>query len=96
MKFTFHPEAELEFDEAISFYEEAKESLGFDFASEVFSSITSICNYPEAWPIVSDGIRRCLVNRFPYGILYSEIKDEIFIYAVMHLHRDPDYWKNRI
>ncbi|MCA9416294.1 MAG: type II toxin-antitoxin system RelE/ParE family toxin [Candidatus Omnitrophica bacterium] len=96
MNFAFHPKAEHEFYEAIAFYEEARDSLGFDFASEVYQSISSICNYPKAWPVVSDDIRRCLINRFPYGILYSESEDEIFIYSVMHLRRDPDYWKGRI
>lgn len=96
MNFAFHPEAESEFLEAIDFYEDAKESLGLEFASAVFSSISSICAHPRAWPVVSDDIRRCLVNRFPYGILYSEIGGEVTIHAVMHLHRNPDYWKERI
>jgi len=32
---------------------------------------------------------------FPYGILYIEEPEEIFILAIMHLHRYPDYWKER-
>lgn len=40
-------------------------------------------------------MRRALVSRFPYGIIYSEGKGELFIVAVMHLHRDPDYLKDR-
>ncbi len=41
-------------------------------------------------------IRRSLIRRFPYEILYAEEDKEIFIVAVMHLHRDPEYWKHRI
>jgi len=48
------------------------------------------------WPGLEDDIRRCLTNRFPYGVLYSIEANEIFILAVMHMHRDPDYWKHRI
>ncbi|HRU71636.1 MAG TPA: type II toxin-antitoxin system RelE/ParE family toxin, partial [Kiritimatiellia bacterium] len=40
-------------------------------------------------------IHRCLVHRFPYGVLYSIESDGIFVLAVMNLHRDPDYWKRR-
>lgn len=96
MKYLFHPEAEAEFAQAIGYYEEYEEGLGYDFSVEVYSAIERITSYPKAWPIIEDEIRRCVVRRFPYGILYSEEKEEIFIVAVMHLHRNPDYWKHRI
>ena len=40
-------------------------------------------------------IRRALVKQFPYGVIYSEEQQEILIIAVMHLHRKPEYWRNR-
>jgi len=40
-------------------------------------------------------VRRCLVNRFPFGVLYSVEPTSIFVIAVMHHRRRPDYWKNR-
>jgi hypothetical protein len=46
--------------------------------------------------VMEEDVRRCLVNRFPYGVLYSIESTEIFILAVMHLRRDPDYWKKRL
>ncbi|MCR4290435.1 MAG: hypothetical protein NUV86_09285 [Candidatus Scalindua sp.] len=96
MNYFFHPEAEAEFTQAIDYYEECEEGLGYDFAVEVYSSIQRIVSYPKAWPVIDDEIRRSLVRRFPYGIFYSEKKEEIFILAVMNLHRKPDYWKQRI
>lgn len=39
MSFTFHPEAEVEFNHAIEFYEEIEPGLGYDFAIEVYSAI---------------------------------------------------------
>jgi len=59
-------------------------------------TIQKIVDYPTMWPGLEDDIRRCLTNRFPYGVLYSIEANEIFILAVMHMHRDPDYWKHRI
>jgi len=44
---------------------------------------------------LEDDVRRCLTHRFPYGVLYSIEPSTIYILAVMHLHRDPDYWKHR-
>lgn len=93
---TFHPEAEIEFVKAVAFYEEREEGLGYDFAVEIYSTIERMLAHPKAWPFIEDDIRRLLVNRFPYGILYSEDREEIFVVAVMHLHREQDYWKHRI
>lgn len=96
MRYTFHHEAEEEFIEAIEYYEEAEIGLGLDFAVEVYSTIQRVTDHPKAWPVVDGDIRRCLVRRFPYGVLYSEEAEGVYILAVMHLHRDPDYWKDRI
>ena len=95
MTFSFHPDAETEFHEAIAYYEECQRGLGCDFSIEAHSAIQKILDHPAAWPILEDEIRRCLTHRFPYGVLYSVEPDGIFILAVMHLHRDPDYWKHR-
>ena len=95
MTFDFHPEAEAEFTEAIAFYEKAGPSLGEEFSLEVGEAVRNILSYPNAWPTLEGDIRRCLVNRFPYGILYSIEPDRIHVLAVMHLHRRPGYWKQR-
>ena len=95
MIFSFHPEAESEFYDAVDYYEHCETDLGFDFAVEIYSTIQNIVNYPAAWPVLEDEVRRCLANRFPYGVLYSIEPTRIFILAVMHLHRHPGYWKQR-
>ena len=94
MIYDFHPEAEVEFLEAIKYYESCEAGLGQDFAIEVHLAIQSICEYPTTWPILDGDIRRRLANRFPYGILYSVEQERILVLAVMHLHRDPGYWKH--
>ena len=95
MTFSFHPEAEEDFFAAINYYEECKHGLGYDFSVEVHSTIERITSFPQAWTPLETDIRRCLVNRFPYGVIYAIENQEILILAVMHLHREPDYWKHR-
>lgn len=95
MSFSFHPEAEDEFNNAIDHYEEIEAGLGYDFALEVYSTIRRSVELPKAWAVLEGTIRRSLVKRFPYGILYSEEQKEIYIIAVMNLHREPGYWKYR-
>ena len=95
MTFSFHPEAEAEFNKAIDYYEEIESGLCFDFAIEVHSAIQRSVAFPIAWPVIDGEIRRSLVRRFPFGILYSVENEGIYIIAVMHLHRMPEYWKHR-
>jgi len=35
------------------------------------------------------------IRRFPYGIYYTIENEVVVIWAVKHLHRDPDYWRER-
>lgn len=98
MNYSFHPEAEEEFIKAIDFYEEQERELGLDFSIEVYRTLQRVTANPESWTKLSKKIRRILLQRFPFGILYhydSETK-EIFIIAVMHLRRQSGYWRERL
>jgi toxin ParE1/3/4 len=95
MTFLFHPEAEDEFHAAIGYYEDREAGLGYDFSVEVFTAIQNTVAHPHAWPLIEDDIHRCLVNRFPYSVLYAIEETAAFILAVMHLRRHPDYRKDR-
>jgi plasmid stabilization system protein ParE len=95
MTFSFHPDAEAEFREAIEYYESCKHGLGEDFSVEVGAAIRRIIDFPNAWPVLEGDVRRCRTHRFPYAVAYSVEKEEVLILAVMHLRRNPDYWKYR-
>lgn len=96
MNFIFHPGARSELLSAIDYYEGRRLGLGYNFAAEVQATIETILGYPKVWPLLEGNIRRLQLRRFPYGIIYTEEDDVILVLAVMHLHRDPEYWKNRL
>ena len=96
MKSSMHPEAREEFLAAIDYYNEAEPGVGMAFCAEVESAIGLIENYPDLWTEIGGNIRRCLVRRFPFAVLYSKEVGRIFIYAIMHTKRDPEYWRNRL
>ncbi|MCL4456373.1 MAG: type II toxin-antitoxin system RelE/ParE family toxin [Nitrospirae bacterium] len=96
MKYSFHPEAKEELLEAINYFEECRLGLGMDFSKEVFSTIQRIIHFPSAWSEFSENTRRCLTNRFPYGVIYQLIENEVIIIAIMQLNREPYYWEKRI
>lgn len=88
--------AELEMLDAAEFYELQVPGLGNAFLNRVDSAIADIAQNPERWPIVRSNVRRRLVHRFPYGLLYRVDPDEVVILAVAHLHRHPSYWTERM
>ncbi|MCF7997272.1 MAG: type II toxin-antitoxin system RelE/ParE family toxin [Chromatiaceae bacterium] len=96
MSYRFHPEAEVELNLSIDYYEAFEPGLGYDFALEVSATIHRVLEFPKAWAALDGDVRRSLVKRFPYGVLYSEEANGILILAVMNLHRAPDYWKHRM
>ena len=95
MKYSFHADAEKELNDAIDYYNECQNGLGHEFAEEVYSSIRNIISFPQAWAPLSPNTRRCLTNRFPYGVIYQITENEIFIIAVMQLNKEPGYWATR-
>lgn len=94
-RFQFHPAARQEFRDAVRFYDERAFGLGRKFTDEVEDAIRRICEMPAAWPMLSEDVRRCMLRRFPYALLYRQSKRAIEIIAVMHQRRHPDSWKTR-
>ena len=95
MSYSFHKDAEIELNISIDYYEKCQLNLGLEFANEVYKTIQRILEFPNAWQILDGDIRRCLMNRFPFGIIYYQRGNEIVILAVMQLNRKPNYWKDR-
>jgi plasmid stabilization system protein ParE len=88
--------AEAELDEAIRWYREQGPGLGDAFLIEVLSTTERMTRFPESWHQLSDGIRRCRLGRFPYGLIYTVDDGDILVLAVAHLHRRPEYWRGRL
>ena len=95
LTYHFHPEAELELNHAVAYYEESQPHLGMEFADEVFQTIHRILDFPKAWQPMHKDIRRCLTKRFPFGVIYYQKDKQIVILAVMQLNRKPNYWVSR-
>ena len=95
LRYQFHPDASLEYGEAVDYYIEINPLLADAFVAEVEHAILMIRKYPNRWRLVAGNVRRYLVHRFPIGIYYSSNDDVINIFAIMHLSRKPDYWFTR-
>jgi len=70
-------------------------SLGREFLDEFDRTVRRIHSFPQAYAEIAPGIRRGLVARFPYGVIYGIDGETIIVIAVAHLHRRPHYWIDR-
>jgi plasmid stabilization system protein ParE len=98
LKVEIHPKVYEELEESRSWYEEQAKGLGRDFLKEVDRAIETIRTSSTVWPWYDKQkqVRRFIIHRFPFAIIYRRMKNLIQIFAVMHLRRHPDYWKKRL
>jgi plasmid stabilization system protein ParE len=92
----FDSEAEAEFKASAAYYESQRAGLGDEFAVEVEAGLQRIAQMPQALPRHgSSQLRKCILKRFPFTIFFLELEDRIWIAAVAHQRRRPNYWAHR-
>ena len=92
----FHPLAEQELVDAATYYEEQKLGLGLEYLQEAEHAVNFLIRYPKAGLVVRGSVRRLVLPKFPYSLLYRVLaSDQIRILAVAHHRRRPQYWVNR-
>ena len=89
------PEAQTDTKEAARWYESRESGLGTRFVDQVRNTIQQIADHPLRFPIVSEDIRRSLLQKFPYSVYFINERLGIAIIAVLHQHRRPESWQAR-
>jgi toxin ParE1/3/4 len=92
----FHPEAELELIEAAAYYESRVPGLGERLALEIRAATDSLQAHPELGVRLDSDLRRLIVTRFPYALIYTATEGVLRIVAVAHQQRLPNYWRSRL
>jgi plasmid stabilization system protein ParE len=90
------PEARAEFDAAADWYEQQRAGLGVDFVARVREVLDRIAANPQLHAAVYGDVRKGVVRRFPYVVLYKEEAGEVVVIAVFHTARDPSIWQSRV
>jgi plasmid stabilization system protein ParE len=90
LRIRFLPRAVAEYNRAIDYYEYQKSGLGLDFADEIDKSLARIVDFPGAWQPMTKDVRRCLIGRFPYGIMYAAEPGVILVISIFNLNQDPE------
>lgn len=91
----FDPFAKREYEDAFEYYEAQEGGLGEKLRRAVWAAIAVLERYPDIGEEVRPGIRKILLRRFPYKLIYSITDNDVYIIAVAHGHREPDYWSGR-
>ena len=81
---------------AVARYDKESPELGDELVSEVDRCVEQISRFPNSGAPHLAGTRRVLTRRFPYSVIYQQRGEQIFIVAVAHQRRKPDYWLRRI
>ncbi len=91
----FHPDVAIEVKSSYQWYQKQANGLGEDFIHELESAYDAIEELPETWPKFQRGFRRFLLSKFPFSIIYRSEKISLYVVAVMHNSRNPNYWLER-
>lgn len=95
-KYRLTTEAKNELSAGVSFYDSEYPGLGQDFAVEVRRLCRLVAKSPGSGFELRPGLRRRILRRFPYSILYTIDDDSIVVIAVAHQSRRPGYWTQRV
>jgi hypothetical protein len=96
MKAGFHSAASEEIVETTAYYEGEVLGLGGRFIAEVERIVEVLCDQPHIGQSVGEELRRIILARFPYSLIYSIESERIWVIAVAHHRRRPGYWQERI
>lgn len=96
MRLELHPEARLEFLDAVAHYELCHPGLVERFIQSIEVALGSIAENLNAWAEIEQDIRRKLTRVFSCSLLYTIESESILVVAVMHCHQAPGYWRTRL
>jgi plasmid stabilization system protein ParE len=95
IRLVVRPQAEAELLSARDWYENQRAGLGQEFVDEVRETMSEVATRPLSFPKVHGEMRRAILRRFPYGVFFRTVTDEIVILGVIHGRRHPQLLKSR-
>ena len=95
MNVRFLDVASREFLAACRYYESQQAGLGDRLADELDRAVRWLGNNPHALAARRGRYRRLNLHIFPYYIAYAVRDQTLWIVAVAHARRKPEYWIKR-
>jgi toxin ParE1/3/4 len=82
-------------DDAVRYYDQQRQGLGDELRGEIRDFLPRLKRSPLTFPAERGDIRRLILARFPYKLLYSVETDHVYVIALAHRRRAPDYRVDR-
>ena len=95
MRVEYHPLTTSDLNNAVAHYNRQQPGLGDELRIEVYRSIERVLARPSQFSIVARNIRRCLVHRFPYAILFRVEEETLRVLVIRHHRRHPGFGLSR-
>ena len=100
---SFLEEALIEVAEAVDWFDNQSSGLGAEFRREFEQNLESIGSVPDSFARLEflrsqrwSRVRRAVMRRFSYVIVFDVRDTEALIVAVYHARRRPNYWFKRL
>jgi plasmid stabilization system protein ParE len=90
------PKARNDLAKAARYLELEKTGLGGRLTDEVQDALERLSANPNVGAEVAPGVRKLLVRRFPYSLIYRIIPEYVLVLAVVHHRRHPRRWQGRL
>ena len=91
------PGARDDFDDAVFWYEAQERGLGVKLIRAVNEALDRIQFFPFSFPVIhGTNVRRVVVGKFPFSIIFVPELERIYVYSVFHTSRNPIIWRGRI
>jgi len=95
-KLQYSPEAKSELQESYDYYCSKSVRVGDNFLEKIEETVAFILRYPTMFPVTIRNIRKAVVHKFPYLILYFIEDENIFVLSIFHTKQDPQKWIKRL
>jgi len=96
VKLVIQPEAETDIVEAAVWYDERSPAVRRRFLQTVEAALAVIADHPQRYQTIYRQVRRVVLRRFPYALLYVASEDEVNVIACIHGRQSPTRWQRRI
>lgn len=90
-----HEDADRELGEAVDYYDLESDGLGDVFITEVQAAFDRVREHPESAAEVASGVRKLVLSKFPFSIIYEVRPDVLRVLAIAHQRKRPHYWRRR-
>lgn len=95
MRIRLSTSARAELVDAIQYHEREREGIGQELAAEIDRAVRLIAERPMVGSDIGKGERKFTIDRFRYNVIYRVEEKNVFVLAIAHHRRKPNYWRKR-